>query len=140
MRLGVALEGAQLHVLLIAGGGLLLELIEAARQRAHARLGDLGVVLERAHQTLVLDPHLRFEIGDLGAQFLDAGMAVEQRRGLLRQLRPQGDALLGQAPHQLRIGNVGELDRSAGAQRLANELGLGFGIGLWARAAASWVL
>ena len=57
-------------------------------------------------------------------------MLRQQGRGLLGQLRPQRHPLLGQAPQQLRIGDVGELDRGAGAQRIADEPRLRLGVGL----------
>ena len=57
-------------------------------------------------------------------------MLVEQRRGLLGELRAQRDALLGQPAHQLGIDDVGEFDRRAGFQRLADDPRLGLGVGL----------
>jgi len=41
------------------------------------------------------------EIGDLRLELLDPRMCVEQRRGLLRELGAQGDALLAEAADQL---------------------------------------
>jgi hypothetical protein len=57
-------------------------------------------------------------------------MLIEQRRGLLGKLGAQRDALLGQAAQQFGIGDVGEFDRSAVAQRVADHprLRLGFGL------------
>ena len=50
LRLGIALERAQLHVLLVARGGLALELVEAGAERIDLGACELGVVLERACQ------------------------------------------------------------------------------------------
>jgi hypothetical protein len=71
---------------------------------------------------------LALQIRNLRAQLLDAKMLVEERRGLLGELRPQGDALLGQSAQQLGIDDIGEFERRAGLQRIANELCLGFRI------------
>ena len=55
LRLGIALERAQLHVLLVGRGRLPLELIETgAERRRPCALGELGVVLERARQPIGL--------------------------------------------------------------------------------------
>ena len=72
---------------------------------------------------------LLVEVGDLRPQFLDARMIVEQRGGLLGKLRPQRHALLGQPADQLGIENVGGFDRLAGFQHVADQLGLGLGVG-----------
>jgi hypothetical protein len=56
-------------------------------------------------------------------------MLRQQGRGLLGQLRPQCHALLGQTPQQLRIREVGEFDRGAGAQRIADKPRLGLRVG-----------
>ena len=80
-------------------------------------LGKLGVVLERSREPVGFTAHLALEIGNLRAQLLDARMLVQQRRRLLGELGAQRDALLGEAPHQLGIDDVGEFDRCAGAQR-----------------------
>ena len=130
MRLRVALERAQLYVLLVGRGGLALELVEAGAERLDARAGDLGVVFERACEPIGLGAQLALEIGNLRAQFLDAGMLVEQRGGLLGKLGPQRDALLGQPAQQFGIRDVGELTRRAGAQDIANDARLGLGVGL----------
>ena len=42
LRLGLALERAQLHVLLVGRGGLLLELVEAGAERVHAAPATLA--------------------------------------------------------------------------------------------------
>jgi hypothetical protein len=57
-------------------------------------------------------------------------MLVEQGRGLLGKLRAQRDVLLRQAPHQLGIDHLGELDRAAGFQGFADQPRLGLGVGL----------
>ena len=67
---------------------------------------------------------------DLRAQLLDARMTVEQRRGLLGQLRAQGDALFAQAAHQLGVQHFGRLDRPARLQHAADQPRLGFGVRL----------
>ena len=89
LRLGLALERAQLDILPVGGRRLLLELVEAALQRFHPRACDLGVVLERAGKLRRLVANLALEIADLRLQFLDARMIVEQRRGLFGELRAQ---------------------------------------------------
>jgi hypothetical protein len=49
---GFALERPQLHVLVVGGGGLALELVEIAAEAVDAGAGDARVVLERVHQPL----------------------------------------------------------------------------------------
>src|SRR6516165_12718415 len=94
LRLGIALERAQLHILLVGRGRLALERIERQAQLINLAAGKLGVVFQRARQPVGFATHLALEIRDLCAQLLDAGMLVQQRRGLLRQLRPQSHLLL----------------------------------------------
>jgi hypothetical protein len=118
LRLGIAIEGAQLHVLLVGGSRLVLELVEAGAERLDA---GVGVADECAGEPFGLAADLPLEIGNLRAQFLDARVLVEQGRGLLGKLRAQRDALLGQPPQELGIGDVGEFARRAGAQRVADD-------------------
>ena len=47
-----------------------------------------------------------------------------------RDLRAQSDALRGNLPDQLVVGDIGNLVEPALAQHIANEMGLGLGIGL----------
>ena len=130
LRFGVALERAQLHVLPVGRCRLVLELIEACGERIDARAGKLGVVLERARDGFRLGSDLIVEVGDLRLQFDDPRMVVEQRRRLLGELRAQGDALLGQPADEFGIEDIGGFDRLAGAQHVADHLGLGLGVGL----------
>src|SRR5262245_11200258 len=74
LRLGLALECAQLHVLLAVAGRVALELIEVGAEALHPCAGDAGVVLKRTHQLLALAADLAVEVGDLRLQFLDARM------------------------------------------------------------------
>ena len=46
------------------------------------------------------------------------GMLVEQRRRLFGELRANGNALLDQAAHGVGIGDVGGVDRLAGADKV----------------------
>ena len=62
---------------------------------------------------------LAIEIGKLGLQFLDARMAVKQRRGLLGELCAQRHPLFRQAADQFRIEHFGRLDRLAALEHLA---------------------
>ena len=73
---------------------------------------------------------LPVEVADLRLQFLDARMVAEQRRGLLGELRAQGDALLGQPAHQFGIEHLGGFDRLAGAAAFRGSAAPGFGVGL----------
>ena len=82
-----------------------------AAERLDARARDLGVVLERTRELLRFVANLALEVGDLRLQFLDARMIVEQRRGLLGELRPQRHALLVEPADQLGIDHVGLFDR-----------------------------
>ena len=86
LRLGIALERAQLHVLLVGRRGLPLELVETRTlSPSTLALRELGVVLERARQPVGFAAHLALEIGDLRAQFLDARMLIEQASTTARQ-------------------------------------------------------
>ena len=106
LGLGVALERAQLHVLLIARRDELLHRVEACRQRYQSVAGELGVVVELARQPLALNLYLSIGFADLRAQFLDARMLVHQRGRLLGKLRAQDHALLDQPAHGVGIGDV----------------------------------
>ncbi len=130
LRFGLPLERAQLHVVLVGGDRLALELVEGHELGGDAGVGELGVVLERARQDLGLFPDLLVEVGDLRPQFLDARMVAKQRGGLLGKLRAQRHALLGKPSDQLGIDDVGGFDRLAGLEHVADELGLGLGVGL----------
>ena len=98
LRFGVALERPQLHIVLVRGLGLLLELVEGDELRGDARVGKLGVVLKRAREDLGFFPDLLIEIADLRAQFLDARMVAEKRGGLLGKLRTKLRAATHQSP------------------------------------------
>ena len=89
LRLGFALQRAQLHVLLVGRRRLPLELVETARSCSTRAPAMLRVVLERTREPLRLVADLAVEIGDLRLQFLDARMVVEQRGRLLGELRAQ---------------------------------------------------
>ena len=84
---------------------------------------------KRARQLAGLLADLTVEIGQLRLQLLDARMAVEQRRGLLGQLRAQRDPLLRQPADQFGIEHFRGLDRLAALKHLADQPRLGFGIG-----------
>jgi hypothetical protein len=117
-----------MHVVLVRRGGLLLELIEMSADRLHPRSGDLSIVFERAGEPFGLGTHLLLDIGDLGAQFLNAGMLSEQRRRLFCELRAQGDMLLRQPPQHVRIDDVGEFRRRSTPQCRPNRARLRFGV------------
>ena len=89
------------------------DLVEAGGQSLDAVAGDLGVVLELARQPLAFAAHRLVEFGDLGFEFLDARMLIEQRGRLLGQLRAQDHALFAQAADRFAIGDVGGVDRLA---------------------------
>ena len=74
--------------------------------------------------------NLAIEIGKLRLQFLDARMAVEQRRRLLGKLRAQRHALFGQPADQFGIEHFGSLDRLAALKHFADQPRLGLGIRL----------
>ena len=50
LRFRAGLKRPQLHIVLVRGLGLLLELVEGDELRGDARVGKLGVVLERARE------------------------------------------------------------------------------------------
>ena len=130
LRLGFALQRPQLHVLAIIRGRLLLQLVEARAQAVDPAAGNAGVVLQRAGDLAGFLAQLAVEIAKLGLQFLDAGMAVEQRRGLLGQLRAQRHPLLGHAPDRFGIEHFGSLDRPAALKHLLDQPRLRFRIRL----------
>ena len=68
---------------------------------------------------------LAVEIGKLRLQFLDAGMAVEQRRRLLGELRAQRHPLFGQTADQFGIEHFGSLDRLAALEHFLDQPRLG---------------
>ena len=104
LRFRLALERAQLDVLLVRRRRLLLELVEAGAERlAAASPATLASFSNATREPLGLAADLPLEIGDLRAQLLDARMLVQQRRRLLGKLRPQRHLLLGQPAHQLGI-------------------------------------
>jgi hypothetical protein len=80
LRLGFALERAELHVLAVVGRSLLFQLVEARHQAIDPADGEARVTLERARDLARLLAQLAIEIGKLRPQLLDAGMAIEQRR------------------------------------------------------------
>jgi hypothetical protein len=88
LRLGLALERAQLHVLVAGRGGLPLELVERTGERLEAGARDPGVVFQRARHPLALGADLLVEIVDLRPHLPDPGMLRQERRGLLGELRP----------------------------------------------------
>ena len=113
LRFGVALERAQLHVVLVRRHRLALELVEgrrAARRPGRRRAWRRFPASARGVSASFLIWMSRSAICAL--QFLDARMVAEQRGGLLGKLRAQRHALLGQPADQLRIEDVGGI-RSA---------------------------
>jgi hypothetical protein len=89
LRLGFPLQRPQLDVLAVGRGRLLLQLLEAGAEALDPAAGDARVIVQRARDLAGLFAKLAVEIGQLRLQFLDARMAVEQRRRLLGQLRAQ---------------------------------------------------
>jgi hypothetical protein len=79
LRLGVAFERAQLHILLVGRGRLALKRIERGTKLIHPAAGELGIVFEGAYQPIGFGSHLALEIRDLCAQLLDPRVLVEQR-------------------------------------------------------------
>ena len=129
LRLGLALERAQLHVLGVGRTRLLLHLLQAGAEAFDPAAGDPCVAVERTRQLAGFLAELAVEIIELRLQFLDARMVVEQGRGLLGELRAQRDALFGQPPRQFGIQHLGSLDRLAALEHFTNQPRLRFGIG-----------
>ena len=117
LRLGLALQRAQLHVLVAGRGGLALELVERRAQsvssRAPATLASFSS--ERASRSP--SERICWSRSAICARIsLMRGCCGKQRRGLLGELRAQGHALLGQPADQFGIGDVGAFDRLPGAR------------------------
>ena len=129
LRLGLALQRAGLHVLAVGRGRLLLDLFEAVGQAIDTAGGDPGIVLQRARKFRCLLAQLAVEVAELRFQFLDARMAVEQRRGLFGELRAQRHALLRQPPDQLGVQHFRGFDRPPALQHVLDHSRSGFSVG-----------
>ncbi len=71
---------------------------EAGQLRRHGSPAILRVVVERLRDALAASSRIwRSSAAICALQFLDARMIVQQRGGLLGQLRPRGDTLFVQA-------------------------------------------
>ena len=123
LRLGLALERAQLDVLSVGRCRLHLELVERALQEFDACARDARIVLERTRKARCLVADLAVEIVDLRLQLLDARMVVEQRGRLFGKLGAQRHALLVEPPDDLGIDHVGIFDRSAALEHIDPHLG-----------------
>ena len=96
-------------------------MIEARAQAVDPTAGDARIIIQRAGHLAGLVTHLAIEIAELRLQFLDAGMTVEQRRGLFGELRPQRRPLFRQPPDQFGIEHFGSLDRLAALEHFADQ-------------------
>ena len=130
LRLGLAVERTQRHVLITGRSGLALELIEVGAQGFKPRARDLGLAFERAHELFAFGTDLAIKVGDLGPHLLDAGMLRQHRRGLLGELRPQRHALLGEPADQLGICEIGRIERLPCPQGVPDQARARLGVGL----------
>ena len=105
-------------------------MIETGDQALDPAVGDPRVIFQRAGNLAGLLAQLPVEIAELGLQFLDARVQIEQRRGLFGELRAQRHPLFGQAADQFGIEHLGSLDRLAALQHLLDQPRLGLGIRL----------
>ena len=66
---------------------------------------------------------LGIDIGELGGEFLDAGMARQQRPRFQRDLRAQRGTVADELADQIVVGDVRRFERAARRERFADELG-----------------
>ncbi len=103
----LAFQRTELHFRIGLSHGTALGRIETRAQRRFAGGGNLSLVFKTLDDLLRFDPDLRADIGQFGAELLNAWMGRQQCRGQFRELALHEDALLDQIDHHLRTHDLG---------------------------------